>query len=786
MKRVFFILLMCVLVLEFSCAYQEKLLIDNCSLSYRDENFGAWDEASGSGVFMGVNNTNKDFGENENAVYDYIYYQAGQGYYNNFGEHDSSGAHPYNQVSYIPVLNIVPGDEELVYIRCDYLVNDMVFFTSNYFRYYYNYPTGDFNVTRDLAPESTVKTGTFDGFRHSYFYYSTGRTSRQIGVDYLFMNNTKIEGDYSEVFASGFFPGTKPYIIGTINLSERRSSRFHIVHYLAENAGLKLFDQLVMLFYINNSDSDYAVYVAPAVEPHPLTLTGVEFSTASDFSVSSKFFIAPGTIVYGRYNVTNPYSVPITYDERFYFNNWMSSSYINSDVSRWSGSWAYYDYVVQPGETLEKTFQFAAADDAEALGAMVGYVRLYTDSSDGGGYVQKWLYLGSDSDEYLYFGRIDPSIELKGGLPHFSTKMELRVLANYYDSSSIRVQDGEYSIRALIYDSSDGGELLYEKDVVLDDIDLPVNIWMDYVLDIPVSDVGISSTGNYFISLYTVPNVGRFAGETVSETNVNVYFRSGDFQYCLEPSCIPKFLFDETHKSYEKVIMAFNPSYSAKNLIINVDSLPVGYSVSFPDYPSGIIPMGAIEQKEIRIIVTADFDPWPTSVINDVFNLISYYEGEGSYSTSVAYDLIIGGEGCVIDNVVWSNSSVYVGAVVTGNADVSGACDGLTASPTIYRRSKINLDDWSSTFVSSQPDGILLTGLSSISFDWESEIINTISFYEEFIFRPVVGGYYGASDVLDVVSGGDPDDSVSVEDLETVEDLGEANDPAGLPSCRVA
>ena len=65
------------------------------------------------------------------------------------------------------------------------------------------------------------------------------------------------------------------------------------------------------------------------------------------------------------------------------------------------------------------------------------------------------------------------------------------------------------------------------------------------------------------------------------------------------------------------------------------------------------------------------------------------------------------------------------------------------------------------------------------------EIINAASFYEEFRFEPIFAGHPNPSDVLNVVrlpEGGDPDDPVSDDDLETVEEEGGS---IGLPSCRV-
>ncbi len=115
MKKLFILFSIIILVFPVVSAYQLKMTVKECLISFNDPDFNLWNEATQSGVFLNYSNTNLNLGQDENQNFIVTNYQPVRKYFNNFNYSDVDSSIPILQIS---------DEENMIYTQCKYKIGD--------------------------------------------------------------------------------------------------------------------------------------------------------------------------------------------------------------------------------------------------------------------------------------------------------------------------------------------------------------------------------------------------------------------------------------------------------------------------------------------------------------------------------------------------------------------------------------------------------------------------------------------------------------------------------------
>lgn len=627
-----FILLLAVNV----SAYQKKMAIEECLMSYNDENYGDWDEVNHRGVFVKVINHNLNLGESENADYEYINYQS-----------DS-----FNPLNTMPILNIEPGKPNMLYTKCTQKVGDYRIYLQDYTVPYQGGGYGlhlspNFNFNNGI----TVETGFVDGSSPAYngevstfqHYYYNLKLSPQGSIYYADNGvNSGYDADAIAVYKEGFFPNTRPVVMTKINLTDYASGVLWGYSLIREAGYVMLIDVFHNRFYLNSSTRNIKDFLAAKVVAGG-SMTNLDNPNKNgDFTIDTLacteanddcFDLSKGGKMQMTYQFRNIYSVPLSNVE--VRNTWTTSA-PRMGFGRSGTDVSYYTTPVLDETipdipaftTTSYTFERDIPLDNNYIWANThGYIMFKNIFGD---YAQaQYFWPGDDDESLLSFRNFDPRIEMQKinykYISIFNMTVTLQTANTLYNYEEVFREDFE-----LLFEMWNGTDIKDSYTVSGADVfasagiaSLPQANSIEYSYPIPIKDeYAIESAGGskYEVYVYVVSkNGGKFDGLKISTPTKVPYFTPGDIAYQWDDTLT----FGIDSKIDSKKIVIFNPTFYENDIILEVKSWSddANFELSWDGETYGqtskTVHLFPLQSKEVNFWVNATYDPWVSSPISE-------------------------------------------------------------------------------------------------------------------------------------------------------------------------
>jgi hypothetical protein len=679
------------LLMFFSCsvsAYQKKMAVDECLFSFNeipdgsDEivPFAAWDEASHSGVFMKIKNNNLFFGENEDPDYEYTFYQNGglpRDYFNNFG-------YVAGKESSLPILNVVDGKENDVYIKCTYVIGNYRVYFLNFIQTYWASSnlklTHDFNITKNLFSEGDSPV-LRDFFGNAYSY-SYGMFSDYDLVDYFYNGNSE-GASTNELLSQGFFPFTSPVVVSSFNLRNVPPGFIRAYSLLREGGYRQVVTPFNTYIYVNSSDLTDPIVFPKLVKTETSVYDDlgsklVTFENDCRGSASTDMcpLLGEGYEVRSEFVFNNPYDFDISgvtiqkhFGPQYQWVGGMGHVEDNEFVDRFNkmSSFVAYESGISFSSGEEKSFfhNYVFDDEYAVPDSLIMAIFTHPDIS---GTVSSPFYhrIGSDCVDYLGFNRFDTYIELirenNKFQPVFRLNTELLLWNNMANSTYCvnTLEPDEYYFRIDLENSS--GDLKDSINLPLDEAAFEDILGFDcsstciitpndgeddkylYSMVIPIKPEYIDMVNDgeeLFSKIYSMKNTGVFEGKAIARTGGAPYFKPGNVVYAVDNIL----QFNNIKRRDIAEIWLFNPSFYDAVVELDVSGLTdeenftINYNKTINLYP--------LENRKVIIEVNAIHETWNTdSVPPERFTLdtrafLSSPEGTTIQENDVTFSLFL-------------------------------------------------------------------------------------------------------------------------------------------------
>jgi len=572
--------------------------------------FKPWNEASQTGTFMLINNTNRILGES--SLYEFTRYNANNTWFNEF---ENVGPE-----SDIPIIKVGGGINKWIYTRCKFTVGDYRIFLFLYRIGGYNYLTSDFNLTIGAEPPITANKSTAPWISKASSYidsFSSGTGS---------LNNLN-PGE------TGLFQNTEPYAIYRIgNLATIPTSylRFSMSQIMVESGNEYLVSspEPRSIIYINNSDINIDVSQLKKVTAQSSQIIKRDETTGQTFTGGGgEFKLLAGH----NYSITvpfkNTYGVPLNMtflDYGISISGWWGygicegSETVNLAPSQPSTGISNISFL--PGETINITTSYKIPEDETgAMPRATQQIRWYNTNDPFKEERSNWLALASEEFPYLGFRAIDPRIEMKlideKFEPVFSINQSLYV-GGY--THNLAVSPNDYELETRIYkDIVNSSNIVFSTTNIID-YALAKSSITPFIITIPI-DYDWGEGKFYVMSLAKMINAisprTDFQGQYISKSDEKVYFLPGDIAYQYGN----QLRFAENARIDSEKIAIFNPSFYENDFDITIENISdqENFSLSWDgtnfNNANKTIHLYPLQTKEITFWVNATYNPWVSS-----------------------------------------------------------------------------------------------------------------------------------------------------------------------------
>lgn len=660
LKKIVLIVLLGFFIFSFASnvsAYQKKMAIEECLMSYNDENYGPWDEANHQGVFVKVINHNPTLGESENANYEYINYQTN------------------NPVNSMPILNIEPGKPNMLYTNCTQKVGDYRIYLQNYIVPYQGDGNGlhlspDFNFNDGITVEggfSNANSPAYNGAESTFQHYQYNLKLSPHGTVYYADNevNSGYDADATAIYQEGFFPNTRPVMMTKINLTDYASGVLYGYSLIRETGYVGLIDIFWNKFYLNSSTKNIEDFLAAKVVAGG-SMTNLDnpnkggASTTNTLACSEAandcFDLSKGGKLEVTYKFRNIFSIPLSGLE--VRSVWTTSASRKSfglsrtEVSRYPSQIIYETIADIPAFT---TVDYIIENDIEEDNNYIwagthGYIMFKNIFGD---YAQaQYFRPGDDSESLLGFRNFDPRIEMQevaeGYEPVFNMTVSLTTENTRFNYEE--VFPGDYD---LVYEVWNGTAVKDSYNVAGGDVFSQIGVAsmpqgaiheFNYLLPIKEEYAAESAGGaQYDLHVYVVArNGGKFDGLKIATPTKVPYFTPGDITYQLDN----RLRFGNDSRMDSKKIVIFNPTFYENDIDLSIKSWSddENFSLSWDGVNFGqnskTIHLFPLQSREITFWVNSTYDPWVNSHVskNLIINLSSNLN-TGSKTVSKTQDI---------------------------------------------------------------------------------------------------------------------------------------------------
>lgn len=665
MKKIFFVFLFILILLAgFSSAYQKKVAIKECLVSFNevpDSNgnvaFAPWNDATNSGVFMKIENKNLVLGESQTSNYIYTFYQNNgqpRQYFNNTAVSGSS---------FIPILNVKEGGNNKVFINCTFLVGSYNVVLQD-FNLMYNgddwglHLTEDFNLTQNIFSErNKLNRGVFttkisdNNILNNYFYEYLP-PSFSLSPVYSFFDNkiNPVLYNYDPLYSAShyntrvFFPNTYPVAIQNIPISNFPTGIFRSYSLIRENGNQALLDFPRIIFYINNSRPSVKIsdfFVAEIIGYHSDVLKKdgsvhnfpeYVYTSSCSLNDDSCYVVEEGDVF--RYNLTikNNFNLATSGSVRVFLASdlyWTGGVGSGTSVPYLSMA-KDFSFSIDPFE--EKSFfsEFVIPKEGKYAYPVLGVVSyIYPKAVSPGRGASSYMWIGGDKIDYLGIMRFDPRISIKfnpdGSYnPVIDMSAELFSYKNRIPTSVYvpSIEPYEYSLYVRLINQT--GAIKDNIDYLLDEsafesmglcssgvCSLPTDQKKEFNFSIPIKREYFQDALNgevYKIRFYTNKTTNPFGGLFASN-KVDSYFKPGDIVYPLDTNL---YFYNNSRIATGRVLL-FNPSFYESDFNLTIKSISsnkfnISYQKSVHLYP--------LQSLEMDVSFNTTFSPWVSSLEN--------------------------------------------------------------------------------------------------------------------------------------------------------------------------
>jgi hypothetical protein len=632
-------------------ALQEKMAIEECSISYNDDTYGPWDEVNHKGVFVKIINHNTNL--REDADYEYINYQRA-----NYQRAEDNGLNA--EGNYLPILNIVSGGPNMIYTNCTHKVGNYRIYLQNYIVPFQGdggglhlSPDFDFNDGIIIAfPEvisSANSPANYNGKESKFRHYSYNLKQSPHGVLYYADNGKNIGtgANAISVYGEGFFPYTHPVMMTSINLSGYASGILYGEFLIREAGNTLLIDRIDNRFYLNAAPNNIKDFLAPTIvggsitsefpnreEEYTINVLECVEDTAEGV-IGNCFDLSRGGKFIMTYHLKNPFNVPLNNIQ--VCKTWTT----NADRMGFGREGTEVNYFWNPSSCedlgpipvggMDYTFEVNIPKNNDYIWAGThGYI-IFVNAA-GSGTQASYFRPGDDEENLLGFGSFDPRIEMikEDGMykPFFNLTSTLQVADTRYNYDKILA--GDFDLLYEVWNGTVGGGAVESGMVKDSEIVSGATVFgqmgvsmltqsekkiYSHLISIGNKYISESLSGaKYYVRVYVIAKTGKFTGKKISTPTVAPYFTPGDIAYLLKD----ELYFGSNSKLDHGEIEIFNPTFYSNDFKLSVKSwsdeenfmLKLTDGVNYEKNPPATYRLCPLCTKKIILDVNATHNPW--------------------------------------------------------------------------------------------------------------------------------------------------------------------------------
>ncbi|MGV8151627.1 MAG: hypothetical protein ACP5OG_00965 [Candidatus Nanoarchaeia archaeon] len=702
---IFLILILSVFVFSpIISAYQEKMTIKSCIFSLNDENFGDWNAQEQKGVFIKITNKNLDLGTKENANWEMISYTGQNNYFNEYPDENQG-------ISNIPILPVEESRENIIYTQCELKIGDYRIFPTSEFNFLYGKSsyglraTNDFKLTKDLILAESASPNTLNynynqikkmyGDVQSKFSYHNQSTYLAADEVYYFNNGIEEGSTNQDLTSKGFYKNKDAVVKTKMDIKNMPSGLFTSVFLLKESgrADLINFTGTEHYFYINSNINDIRDYLLPTYSltagNNIVNCNLLKFEIISSLNPASvgkkscKFYcntdnnkkdndgdclsISPGDTISITQKIQNDFNVDLNeatiINEFTTGNERLSIGVLGTDVKVLSQEFSK-DITLPPLGTESVSFEITLPEkDSENIPYQYHRLRVWRSMTNEKNQEKANTdipIIGSDSNAYLSFGRIDSRVVLKPKDQSYEPYLDTKVLLyedNYAKNIPINPQD--YSFLVKILDNTTEAKdvhIINEYSRSLENEVNDLNSPLSFNFRIPLGEEYINTIVSGIkprVYIYAISNLEPFKDKIISRNQIPSTFEAGDLLY---PEGKKLEFWIDSRLNTEKVIL-FNPSFFETQITLKITDSPDNFvqsfdNINFNQNPQVTLTLGPLTSKKVPFSVksihsTAD---WPKSEITEHLKISaaaqiktgpSIDQTKSITSGPVEYDLIV-------------------------------------------------------------------------------------------------------------------------------------------------
>lgn len=632
--------------------YQDVAALRYCLYSINDPNFGDWNEATHKGVFMTVINNNTKIGANEAPDYLFITNQPSRGFYDALGGYNSTGSWPYNQISYVPMIQVVEGESNTIYTKCNITMD----FGSNLINgIYLDTVANAYDGLRLTADFNLSQEGSINHVNQSdskYVpvtdYVNYNKTNSPIfWMKNLIMGNNLIQMMYYE-FSSGL-NGTSFDSLGAESITGKNEllilQNASIDKYISGLYGFRAHNQYISWgndlfpwffrrFYINSSYpiSNFLhfpklnITMLPRFEINYSNGTSVvNFGMCNPPSQTNCNLYSPNVSANATFYYYNPYSYEIkniTICPRVTSWPWPNSAnpalYLEVFSQFTYASWnpencPYFDSFA-PYETKPLSINFTIPDKKLAYPSV--YIQFgILDSPTASDYFK----IGGDGENYLYFDNYYASINYSISLGKLVFSLKTRLF------SGTEINPDDYNLSVIVYRNDSGFINVVKKiDISLNTSEFArmgvskiFNSGANYSVDIPINEIYEPGTYNLILEATPISSGARLVGIPTAITNPLKILPGKKFTTGSE---VLNFYINA--KEIQRSIVISNPTFDTRTFNLSVTAFTDSTNYTFDESILGDITLSPLSFVTKDLNVYANYNPWPSSQIENNFSLL--------------------------------------------------------------------------------------------------------------------------------------------------------------------
>ena len=635
--------------------YQDVAALRYCLYSVNDPNFGSWNEATHKGVFMTVINNNTKIGASEKPDYLFITNQPSRGFYDALGGYNPAGSWPYNQMSYVPMIQVVEGESNTIYTKCNITIDfgsnlvSGVFLGTLVNAYDGLHLTADFNLSlegninrvnqSDSKYVPVAKYVDYNKTNSPVFWMKNFIMSNNWGRMMYYEFNDGRSGTSDDSLKLESVTGKNELlIVQNASIDRYVSGLFGFrAHNSHTNWGIDLFPWFYRRFYINSSYPISSILGFPKLNITMLPKFEIGYPDGTN--------VVNYGICNPPYNNCNLYSPNVSANVTFYYQNpyfyEIENITICPRVSSWpwpegsnpalylevfsQNTWNAWDPVncphfdsFAPYETKSLSINFTIPDKKLA------YPNVYIQFGIvGSPTFPDYFKIGGDGENYLYMDTYSASINYSISLDKLVFILKTRLF------SETEINPDDYNLSVVIYRNNSGFINIVKKiDVTLNASEFArmgvskiSNSGANYSFDIPIDE--IYEPGTYSLVLESTPinPSARLVGIPTAITNPLKVLPGKKF---ITQSGTEVLNFYFTAKNVKRSIVISNPTFDMRTFNLSVAAFTDSANYTFDKNSLGIgnITLSPLSFVTKTLDISAIYPTWPSSQIENNFSLL--------------------------------------------------------------------------------------------------------------------------------------------------------------------